>query len=230
MKKYLVIGGSSGIGEALANKLSNDGHNVLASYNENKKSDIGNITYFPLDVTADELDVSLLPDSIDGLIYCPGAITLKPFHRLKKEAFLEDLDVQVFGAISVIQHVLDRLKKGVNPSIVLFSSVAAQNGFNFHSLVSVSKGAIEGLTKSLSAEFAPTIRVNAIAPSITNTPLASKLLSNEQKIEANAERHPLKKIGTPEQIAGLASFLLSDEASWITGQIITVDGGISTIK
>jgi len=125
---------------------------------------------------------------------------------------------------------LPRLKKSENASIVLFSTVAVQTGFNFHSQVAVSKGAIEGLSRSLAAEFAPKIRVNAIAPSLTDTGLASKLLSSEEKKQANAERHPLKKIGTPKDIAEMAVFLLSEKANWITGQILHVDGGMSSIK
>ena len=138
--------------------------------------------------------------------------------------------MQVLGAIKAIQMVLPILKKSEQASILLFSTVAVQSGFNFHSQVSVSKGAIEGLTKSLAAELAPSIRVNAIAPSLTDTPLAAKLLNTDQKREANAQRHPLKRIGTAEDIAETAAFLLSRKSSWITGQIIHVDGGMSSIK
>lgn len=229
-KNYLIIGGSSGIGKALTRSLSNQGHQLFATYNKQPFESEVNINAIKHDVLTDEFDVSELPDSIDGLVYCPGSINLMPFRRIKPEDFKADFDLQVVGAIKTIQAVLPKLKKGTDPSIVMFSTVAVQNGFNFHSQVSVSKGAIEGLTKSLSAEFAPTIRVNAIAPSLTNTPLASKLLSSDDKVAANAERHPLKKIGTPEDIAEMASFLLSDKAQWISGQIMHVDGGMSTIK
>ena len=126
--------------------------------------------------------------------------------------------------------LLPNLKRSSNPSLILFSTVAVQAGFNFHSLVSSSKGAIEGLTKALAAEFAPKIRVNCIAPSITDTPLAASLLNSEEKKLINAQRHPLKKIGTPEDVASLATFLLSENSSWITGQILHVDGGISTLR
>lgn len=164
------------------------------------------------------------------MVYCPGSINLLPFKRIKQEAFLSDFNLQVLGAIKVLQKALPALRKSANPSIVLFSTVAVQSGFNFHAQVAVSKGAIEGLTKSLAAEFAPKIRVNAIAPSLTDTPLANKLLNTPQKKEANANRHPLKRIGTVADIAQAANFLLSENASWITGQIIHVDGGMSTIK
>jgi NAD(P)-dependent dehydrogenase (short-subunit alcohol dehydrogenase family) len=139
------------------------------------------------------------------------------------------LQLQTIGAIRIIQQVLPNLKAGKG-SVVMFSTVAVQQGFNFHSQVAVSKGAIEGLTRSLAAELAPTIRVNCVAPSLTDTPLAGRLLNSEQKKDANAERHPLKRIGTSEDIANAVAYLLSDESSWVTGQVIKVDGGISTIK
>ena len=229
-KNYLIIGGSSGIGKALTRSLSNNGHHLFSTYNRHPFENSENVTSMPYDVLSETAELANLPDVLDGLVYCPGSINLMPFKRIKTDEFRADFDLQVIGAIKVIQSVLPKLRKGVNPSIVMFSTVAVQSGFNFHTQVAVSKGAIEGLTKSLSAELAPAIRVNAIAPSLTNTPLAEKLLSNEDKIAANANRHPLKKIGQPEDIAEMASFLLSDKAQWISGQIIHVDGGMSTIK
>jgi NAD(P)-dependent dehydrogenase (short-subunit alcohol dehydrogenase family) len=169
-------------------------------------------------------------DQVDGLVYCPGSIDLKPFGRIKPEQFIKDYELQVLGAVKCIQAVLPKLKKADNPSVVLFSTVAVQNGFNFHSLVASSKGAIEGLTRSLAAEFAPKIRVNAIAPSLTDTPLASRMLNSDAKREANDQRHPLKRIGKVEDIAHAAMYLLSDKSSWVTGQIFHVDGGMSSIK
>jgi NAD(P)-dependent dehydrogenase (short-subunit alcohol dehydrogenase family) len=229
-KNYIIIGGSSGIGKALTRSLANSGHHIFATYHTTEITTESNITAFNYNVLTDDLDTSLLPDAIDGIVYCPGSINLAPFKRIKPEAFKADFDLQVIGAIKTIQAVLPLLKKGVNPSIVMFSTIAVQNGFNFHSQVSVSKGAIEGLTKALAAEFAPTIRVNAIAPSLTNTPLASKLLNSEEKVAANAARHPLKTVGRPDNIGEIAAFLLSESASWMTGQIIHVDGGLSTLK
>ena len=176
------------------------------------------------------MDLSFLPEQLDGLIYCPGSINLLPFKRIKPAAFMADYELQVLGAIKAIQQVLPALKKVPQASIVLFSTVAVQSGFNFHAQVAVSKGAIEGLTKALAAELAPNVRVNAIAPSLTDTPLAAKLLNTDQKKEANAQRHPLKRIGSAEDIANTAAFLLSEKASWITGQIMHVDGGMSAIK
>jgi len=230
MKNYLIIGASSGIGNSLSNILSDQGNQVTGTYNTTDATDTDHISYHHLDVTADELDLSFVPDSLDGMVYCPGSINLKPFHRIKPEQFVEDLNLQVVGAIKIIQAVLPKLKKGDHPSILLFSTVAVQMGFNFHTQVSVSKGAIEGLTKALAAELAPNIRVNCIAPSLTDTPLAEKLLSTDDKKKANAERHPLNKIGTPEDISEMAAFLLSDKAKWMSGQIIHIDGGMSSIK
>lgn len=230
MKNYLIIGGSTGIGLAITEELSKKTEMVFSSYNNNYKTSTQNINYFQLDVLATTLDLDFLPETIDGIVYCPGSILLKPFARLSSEDFLQDYQLQVLGAVKVIQQVLPRLKKSTSASIVLFSTVAVQMGFNFHAAVAASKGAIEGLTKALSAEFAPKIRVNCIAPSITNTPLAASLLNSEEKLLANAQRHPLKKIGTPEDIAAMACFLLSDQSSWITGQIMHVDGGMSSIK
>lgn len=229
MRNYLIIGASSGIGKALATQLANEGHQVTGTFNNTAIDSNNGVNYHYLDVTTD-FDLDFLPDTIDGIAYCPGSINLMPFKRIKPEQFLSDYNLQVVGAIKIIQAALPAMKKAENPSIVLFSTVAVQSGFNFHAQVAASKGAIEGLTKSLAAEFAPTIRVNCIAPSLTDTPLASKLLSSPEKKEANAQRHPLKKIGSAEDIAESAAFLLSEKSSWITGQILHVDGGMSSLK
>lgn len=231
MKNYLVIGGSSGIGKALVDTLAAQNEQVFATFNENSTAgEAVNVNFQALNVMDETLDLSFLPDQLDGLVYCPGSINLKPFARLKPKAFVKDFELQVVGAIKVIQAVLPRLKKSESAAIVLFSTVAVQHGFNFHSQVSTSKGAIEGLTRALAAEFAPKIRVNCIAPSLTDTPLASKLLSTDEKKAANAQRHPLKKIGQAEDLAQMAAFLLSDKAGWVSGQVIAVDGGMSTLK
>ena len=229
MKTYLVIGGTSGIGAALVKMLSDQGHKVIATYNSTTPQELDNVSFHQLDVTDENATMPELPDAIAGLAYCPGAINLLPFKRLKKENIQADFDLQVGGAVRAIQHALEPLKNGKG-SVVMFSTVAVQSGFNFHTQVAMSKGAIEGLTRALAAELSPTVRVNAIAPSITDTPLASRLLSSDDKKEANAKRHPLQKIGAPEDIANAASFLLNDSSSWITGQVLQVDGGISTLK
>jgi len=230
MGNYLVVGASSGIGQAITNQLAAEGHHVFATYHKNQFASSANITTLPINVLDEQLDLSILPSSLDGLVYCPGAINLRPFSRIAPNDFTQDFNLQVGGAIKVIQAALPVLKNSGNASIIMFSTVAVQLGLNFHTQVSVSKGAIEGLTKALSAELAPTIRVNCIAPSLTDTPLAASLLNTEQKIEANALRHPLKRIGKVNDISEMACFLLSEKSSWITGQIMHVDGGMSTIK
>lgn len=230
MKNYVVVGGSSGIGKSLTQKLQLSGHNVFATFKSNKPPESSGVQYSFLDVADEKLSIENLPENIDGVVYCPGTINLKPFNRLKPNSFIEDFEIQVLGAVKTLQYLFPYLKKSELASVVLFSTVAVQQGFNFHSQVAVSKGAIEGLTRSLAAEWAPHIRVNAIAPSLTKTNLSQKLINTDEKIENNAERHPMKRIGKPEDIADLAEFLLSPSSSWITGQVISVDGGMSTIK
>ncbi len=231
MKNYLVAGASSGIGKEIVSILNREGHKVYATHrNTPVHEKVSGVEYHFLDVTADNLNLDFLPDRIDGLAYCPGTINLKPFVRIKPEDFMADFNLQVLGAVKVIQAILPRLKQSDMASVVLFSTVAVKMGFNFHSLVSASKGAVEGLAHALAAEFAPKIRVNCIAPSITDTPLASGLLNSDAKREANAQRHPMKRVGSVQDIAEMAAFLLSDKSGWITGQVYGVDGGISSLK
>lgn len=220
-RNYLIVGGSKGIGLSLAQLLTPQ-HHVLTTSRQPGASLVWN--------AGDPFPTEGLPEHLDGLVYAPGTINLKPFHRLTDSEFQEDWQVNVMGAVRVIRTVLPLLKKGISPSIVLFSTVAVQQGLPFHASIAMAKGAIEGLTRSLAAELAPTIRVNAIAPSITDTPLAEKLLGSPEKKNASAERHPLKKIGLPEDHAQLAEFLLSTRAGWITGQVFGVDGGLSRIR
>ena len=230
MKNYVIIGGSSGIGASIVSKLENTNSQIFATYNTNSKTDTHQTSYHFLDVTASEINIDDIPDQINGLVYCPGTINLKPFKRFKDEDFINDYKIQVLGAIRVIRALLPKFSTDNSASIVLFSTVAVQQGFTFHSQVASSKGAIEGLTRALSAEFAPRIRVNAIAPSLTNTNLAGRLLNTPEKIEAMGSKNPMKRVGEANDIAEAAVFLLSDKSSWITGQIFHVDGGYSTIK
>jgi NAD(P)-dependent dehydrogenase (short-subunit alcohol dehydrogenase family) len=231
MKNYLIVGASSGIGQQLANAMADQGHLVYGTYNNHPVQDHpNNVSFHRLDVMSEALDLDFLPERVDGLAYMPGSINLKPFNRFKPSEFLDDYRLQVLGAVKVIQAVLPKMKVAPTASMVFFSTVAVSTGFSFHSLVSSSKGAVEGLTRSLAAELAPRIRVNCIAPSITDTPLASFLLNSEQKRVANDQRHPMKRIGSPDDIAAMAAFLLSDAATWITGQVLHVDGGMSSVK
>jgi len=225
-KNYLIIGGNSGIGESLSKRLSANDHTVFLA--SRKGTGLSNSIVF--DATQDELQLDKLPAVLDGLVYCPGTINLKPFHRILDSEYLEDFTINVLGAIRSIRQVLPILKNSSNASIVLFSTVAVQQGMPFHASVASSKGALEGLMRSLAAEQAPKIRVNAIAPSLTNTPLAAKLLSSDEKRKASNERHPLKRSGESIDLANLAAFLLSDESNWITGQVIHADGGLSSLR
>ncbi len=225
-----MVGASSGIGKEIVSLLKKEGQ-VYGTYrNTPVQEKESGVEYHFLDVTEDTLNLDFLPDRIDGLAYCPGNINLKPFARIKPEDFIADFNIQVLGAVKVIQAILPRLKQSDLASVVLFSTVAVKMGFNFHSLVSTSKGAVEGLLRALAAEFAPKIRVNCVAPSITDTPLSSGFLNSDAKREVNAQRHPMKRIGYVRDIAEMAVFLLSDKSGWITGQVYGVDGGISSLK
>lgn len=226
MKTIIIVGGSKGIGKAIAQRLLPT-HNIINISRTAPEYTHENLTHYSCDVLNEDLPKL---ENADGLVYCPGSINLKPIARLSLDDFREDFEINVLGAVKSIQTYLDILKKGEKPSIVLFSTVAAKLGMPFHASVAASKSAVEGLVKSLGAEMATTLRINAIAPTVTDTDLASKLLRNEKMIENITERHPLKKFLKPEEVADMAEFLLSEKAASISGQVFELDCGIVTFK
>lgn len=229
-KNILIIGGTSGIGTELVRKLNLVNANIyLASRTVNNLEGLQFVSHQTIDVTT-QFQLENLPDHLDGLVYLPGTINLKPFSRISDEDILCEFNINALGAVRVIRQVLPKLKASEQSSIVLFSTVAFQVGMPFHLSIAIAKGAVEGITRTLAAELSPKVRVNAIAPSLTETPLATNLINSDEKRKFIADKNPMKHIGKPEEIAGLAKFLLSQEASWMTGQILSVDGGMSTLK
>lgn len=230
MSTYLIIGGTSGIGLETTKLLSKSNRVIVLNREKRNLDGLNNVEFISADVTKPMTELPQISEPINGIVYCPGTINLKPLKSLKLEDFRNDFEVNLLGAVKVINKYFNNLKEAGKSSIVLFSTVAVQTGMPYHASIASAKGAVEGITRSLAAEFAPNIRVNCIAPSITNTPLADKLINNEAKLKASEDRHPLKRIGDAKEIAEAAAFLLSDSASFITGQVIKVDGGISAIK
>lgn len=231
-KNFFIVGGSSGIGFEIVRQLTHQGDDVyVGSRTRETLSGLKGVHHLPLDVKEPPDLLEGLPEVLNGVVYCPGTIRLKPFQRLTRADFLEDWQINFLGAVQLLQGCLTRLKNSPGgASIVLFSTVAVTTGMPFHASIAGAKGAVEGLARSLAAELAPRIRVNAIAPSLTATPLAADLLSSEEKHRAAADRHPLKRIGSPQEIARLAVFLLSEAGSWLTGQVFHIDGGMSTLR
>lgn len=226
MNKIIIVGGSRGIGKEIINELVDD--NMIINLSRNKPElTHTNLTHHNIDILNGDLPEL---EDVSSLIYCPGSINLKPISRISLDEFREDFEINVIGAIKAIQKYLPCLKKSNDASILLFSTVATKLGMPYHSSVAASKSAIDGLVKTLGAELAPKIRVNAIAPTITKTDLASKLLRNEKVIENMIERHPLKKILMPEEVSKMAKFLVSKDASSISGQIFNLDAGIVSFK
>lgn len=220
MKHYLLVGASSAIAQATKHHLMNDGHSVVQLSRNSLHSDVPIMDYLG--------ELPKMDQSLDGLVYFPGSINLKPFRSLKLEDFQHDLNVHFLGAVNVLKTYFNQLNEGA--SVVMISSVAATTGMPFHASVASVKAALEGLGRSLAAEWAPKVRVNVVAPSLTLTPMADKLTNTPEKIEAAGQRHPLKRIGSPEDLAHSIVFLLSPTSSWMTGQVISVDGGMGTLK
>ena len=228
MKKNIVlIGGSHGIGLEIAKQMASD-HNVYAASRTSEDLSGYDVTHIPLDVLTDDIELNKIPEVIHGFAFCPGSINLKPFKMLDIKNFRDDMEINFFAMVKIVKSIIGRMAEG--SSMVFFSTVATNTGMAFHTSISAAKGAVEGFAMSLAAEYAPKIRVNAIAPSLVDTPLAGRLLNNERKKELMAQRHPLKRVGTAKDIANVAVFLLDANNSWITGQVLGVDGGMSSIN
>ncbi len=227
MKKILIIGASSGVGAALLKRLRDSNEIFTASRSATGDDESRHAAW---DAVNEPFPADFLPQRLDGLAYCPGSINLQPFERISEASFREDLELNLLGAVRALKASLPALKAAPTASIVLFSTVAVSTGMPMHASIAAAKGAIEGLTRSLAAELAPKMRVNAIAPSLTETPLSVKLLRTDRQRTAAAERHPLAQIGEANDIAAAAEFLLSEEAKWITGQVLQVDGGIGSLR
>ncbi|MBL9154949.1 MAG: SDR family oxidoreductase [Verrucomicrobiales bacterium] len=234
-KTYLIAGGNSGIGLATVHRLAaapDPCRIICAVRRPGPLEFLRGVECLPFDATvAEPLSAAALPDRLDGLVYCPGTIELRPFSRLRDEDFQRDWEINFLGAVRLLRAALPALKKaGSGASVVLFSSVAAKIGLPFHASIAAAKGAVEALARSLAAELAPAIRVNVLAPSLTDTPLAAPLLSTPEKAEAARQRHPLRAIGDPNDLAAAVEFLLGAESVFLTGQVIAIDGGLSTLK
>lgn len=228
-KTILIVGGTSGIGQAITQKLKKAGHNLHVLSRNQPENHIDGVTYHTGDVLEDSLTLDDI-DSLDGLAYCPGSINLKPFQQLSEKEFSRDFAINVLGAVNILHKTEKLLKKSGHGSVVLFSTVAVGQGMPYHSSTAAAKGALEGMGRSLASEWAPKVRVNIIAPSITDTPLASQILRNDDRRQASAKKHPMERVGAPEDIAAMAVFLLSDDSSWMTGQTLGIDGGMSTLR
>jgi NAD(P)-dependent dehydrogenase (short-subunit alcohol dehydrogenase family) len=229
-RTYLVVGHSSGIGLSLTRRALAEGHTVVGVSRRASGIAMSGLTERQADILEVDLASLDLPAVLDGVAYCPGSLNLKSFRALREGDFLDDFRISALGAVRVLQATANALRAGHQPGVVLFSTVAVGQGMPFHASIAMAKGAVEGLTRSLAAEWAPAIRVNAVAPSLTSTPLAARLLSSEERVQSSRDRHPLRQIGEPDDVAAVALFLLGDQARWITGQVWGVDGGLSTVR
>jgi len=227
----VIVGASSGIGAEMARKLGEEGAQLF-TYSRHPANGLpATARWAAVDVMAENFQLTDLPELVHGVVYCPGSIQLRPFARISAEDFRRELEINVVGAFRVLQQVFSRLKAaGPGSSALLFSTVAVHTGMPFHSSIAAAKGAVEGLVRALAAEWAPTVRINAIAPTLTDTPLAAPLLNTEEKRQSAAQRHPLRRVATPADVAHTACFLLSDQASFITGQVWLIDGGFGYLR
>lgn len=226
---YLIIGASKGIGAGIASRLVAAGLPVV-SVARSAEAPSGVLEHIVADVVSEGLPTDRLPEKLSGMAFCPGSIELKPLRSFKPGDMRRVLEHDLVAAFAASLAVTDRLKRVPGSSMLFFSTVAVGQGMPFHSVVAAAKGGVEGMARSLAAELAPTVRVNCIAPSLTDTPLAARLLGNPEKSKAAGDRHPLKRVGTVDDIAAMGAFLLGPEAGWITGQVVGVDGGMSRLR
>lgn len=227
MRNLLIVGASRGIGLDLAERMAETWNLWTASRHASSSARGNHVTW---DAAASPLPTDTLPEKLHGLVYCPGSIRLQPFHRLTDKDFEEDWSINALGAVRAMRATLPALQAAEKASVVFLSTTAVSTGMPMHASVAAAKGALEGLTRSLAAELAPKVRVNAVAPSLTDTPLASRLLRTERQRDAANQRHPMERIGDPADISAALDFLLSEDADWITGQVLHVDGGIGAIR
>lgn len=227
MKNILIAGASSAMAQSLIQIAQSEGDRIIALSRQANEQD--HIEWHQVENYSQQA-LPTLEDPIHGLVYFPGSIALKPFHRTAEADFKLDLDIHLFGAIAVMQRYLPQLKLAGSASVVTIGTVATHVGMPFHASVAASKGALQSLTQSLAAEYAPAIRFNMVAPSLTDTPMAERLLNSPEKKESAAKRSPLGKVGEPEDIAEMIAFLLSEKSKWISGQTLHVDGGLSTLR
>lgn len=226
-KNILLVGGSYGIGLEITRKLALS-HNVYVASRTSEGLDNQNITHIPFNVLTEDLSHEQLPELLHGFVYCPGSINLKPFKMLDEDAFRNDMEINFFGLVKCVKAVVNKMDEG--SAMVFFSTVAVGTGMPFHTGIAAAKGAVEGFARALAAEYAPKIRVNVVAPSLVDTPLSERLLNNDKKRDMMSERHPMKRVGSPTDVANATVFLLDSENSWVTGQIIGVDGGMSSLN
>ncbi len=230
-KNFVVIGGSRGIGLGIVELCALQGAQVtVLSRSSGSLDSVTGVRHMAIDVTQDSVTAEMLPETIDGFVYCPGSINLGPLRTTQPQSLRDDFELNVVGGLKCLQAALPAMRAAGISSAVFFSTVAVGQGMPMHSAVAASKGALEALVRTWAAELAPHIRVNCIAPALTDTPLAEKFLSTDEKRKAMDARYPLARIGQISDVAAAAEFLLSDRSTWITGQVIGVDGGMSTLR